>query len=199
MTTWRRNYSTYAFEILWRASMTALAMADGPDKQTREDHLSIHALLAAFLAFEGYINFVGEEIAPEIWAKEREFFSRNEFRGITGKVDYLFTLFPSAQLEKGRDPCQTFYRIKRIRDSIAHNRVLRYSETSESEVMDFRTSWDDFNSPEKVRPAVLQLKALAEVIRLEALKILVEEYRLSHLHFQAFEGPLAEANGTTRD
>ena len=198
MAIWHRNYSTFAFEILWRASMTALAMADDPDKQTRKDHLSIHALLAAFLAFEGYVNFVGEEIAAETWAKEREFFSRGQYRGIIGKVDYLFTLFPGAQLDKERDPYHTFHRIKRIRDSIAHNKVLRYAMTSESEVMDFKTSWDDFDSPEKVRPAVAQLKELAEMIRLEALKILIEEYKLSHLHFKAFEGPLAEANGTTR-
>ena len=115
-----------------------------------------------------------------------------------GKVEYLFTLFPGSVLSKGADPYQTFYRIKKIRDSIAHNKVLRYAEVTESESIEFKTSWDEFDSPEKVRPAVLQLKAFAESIRGEALKVLVEEYTLSHLHYRAFEGPLAYAEGTTR-
>jgi hypothetical protein len=69
---------------------------------------------------------------------------------------------------------------------------------TEDEVPSFKTYWDDFDTPDKVGPALEQLKILAEIIRIEALKLLDEEYQLSHLHFPAFEGPLAHAEGTTR-
>ena len=197
MKTWNRERSTYSYEILWRASMTALEMAEIPDKHTREDHLSIHSLLSGFLAFEGFVNFVGEAIAPQVWEKERDFFSGGSYPGIIGKVEYLYSLFPSGSLKKGENPFQTFHRVKKIRDSLAHNKVLRYLEVTESEASPFKTSWDDFDSPGKVRPALLELKTMAEAIRVEALKVLKEEYPLSHLHFSAFEGPLADAEGTT--
>jgi hypothetical protein len=197
MQTWHREQSTYSYEILWRAALSALKSAQSRER-VREDHLAIHALLSGFLAFEGFLNFVGEEIAPKIWEDERAFFSRAPYRGIVGKIEYLFTLFDGALLKKGEDPYQAFYKIKKIRDSLAHNRVLRYKEVTENEVPSFKTYWDDFDTPEKVAPALEQLKLLAEIIRVEALKLLDEEYQLSHLHFPAFEGPLAHAEGTTR-
>jgi len=175
--------------------MTSLDLAESAGTNVRADHLSVQSLLSGFLAFEGFINFVGEEIAPDIWKNERAFFSGDQYRGITGKVEYLFSLFSGVSLKKGTEPYQTFARIKRIRDGLAHNRVLRYSEKTDSERPDFKTSWDDFDSPDKVRPAVMQLKALAELIRIEAVKKLTSYYKTSHLYFHAFEGPIANAQG----
>jgi hypothetical protein len=45
-------------------------------------------------------------------------------------------------------------------------------------------------------PALQQLKEFAELIRVEAVKLLKEDYALSHLHFKAFEGPLAGCGKT---
>jgi hypothetical protein len=73
---WKRDNSVFSYEILWRAAHTSLSMAEIKDPCIRVDHLSNHSILTAFLAFEGFINFFGDEIAPEIWSKEREFFSR---------------------------------------------------------------------------------------------------------------------------
>jgi hypothetical protein len=195
---WERDNSTFPYEILWRAAQTALNMAEIKDPHIRVDHLAIHSLLSGFLAFEGFINFVGEEVVPDVWAQERSFFSGGGFRGIVGKVEYLFSQFSGAVLKKGEEPYQTFDRVKRIRDNLAHNRVLRYQEQTESEGPSLKTYWEDFDTPEKVRPALQQLKALAELIRIESLKILKEEYQLSHLHFPAFEGPIAHSEGTNR-
>lgn len=171
-------------------------MAEIKDPRIRVDHLSIHSILTAFLAFEGFINFVGDEVAPEIWSKEREFFSDKKFRGIVGKIEYLFTLFPNMELQKEKEPYLTFGRVKETRDNLAHNRVLYYSEIISDEKWSFRTKWEDFDTPDKIMPALQQLKEFAELIRVEAVKLLKEDYALSHLHFKAFEGPLGGSEGT---
>jgi len=193
---WQRNNRTYSYEILWRAAHTALDMAEIQDPRTRPDHLSIHSILTAFLAFEGFIKFVGDEIAPEVWKKEREFFAGPEFRGISGKLDYLFSLFQGIKVNKGEEPYQTFQKIKKIRDSLAHNHVLNYTEGTEDNNASFRTTWDEFDTPEKIRPALRRLQELAELIRREAVKQLREDYAVSHLHFKAFEGPIGTSEGT---
>lgn len=171
-------------------------MAEIKDPCIRVDHLSIYSILTAFLAFEGFINFVGDEIAPGIWSKEREFFSGNRFRGIVGKIEYLFTLFPNIELQKEKEPYLTFKRVKETRDNLAHNRVQHYGEVTPDEPWNFRTKWEDFDTPDKIMPALQQLKEFAELIRVEAVKLLREDYALSHLHFKAFEGPIGGSEGT---
>jgi hypothetical protein len=193
---WKYDNTTFSYEILWRAANSALNMTEVEDPRIRIDHLSIHSVLTGFLAFEGFINFVGDEIAPEIWKTERNFFSGPEFRGIVGKIEYLFTLFPNVELKKGEEPYQTFRRVKETRDNLAHNRVLNYTEISPAEEWSFRTKWEDFDRPEKIRPALQRLKEFAELIRVEAVKLLKEDYALSHLHFDAFEGPLGGSEGS---
>ena len=193
---WKRDNSVFSYEILWRAAHTALSMAEIKDPCIRADHLSIHSILTAFLAFEGFINFVGDEIAPEIWSKEREFFSGKKFRGVVGKIEYLFTLFPNKELQKEKEPYLTFRRVKETRDNLAHNRVLHYGEITPDGKWSFRTKWEDFDTPDKIMPALQQLKEFAELIRVEAVKLLKEDYALSHLHFKAFEGPLGGSEGT---
>jgi hypothetical protein len=195
---WHRSTETFSHEILWRASQTALRTATIDHAHIRPDHLAIQSLLCGFLAFEGFINFVGEEIAPSVWANEREFFGPEDFRGIAGKVKYLFTLFPGAQLKKGEEPYQTFWKLKRTRDDLAHNRVLRVTEVTANDNPEFSTQWESFDSPAKVEKGLTRLKELAEIIRLEALKRLNEDYQVSHLNFRAFEGPIASSSGTDK-
>jgi len=199
MSTWKRNIEIFSYEILWRASETALKMTDVEDERIRPDHLCLNAILTGFLAFEGFLNFVGEEIAEDEWMDERQFFSGPEFKGVVGKVEYLFTLFPEKDLRKGEEPFQTFRRIKEVRDLLAHNRVKRYEEVSDSKNSSFEMHWDDFDTPEKVKPALERLKEFAEVIRVEAVKLLKEDYQQSHLHFPAFTGPIGHSEGRTID
>jgi len=141
------------------------------------------------------VNLVGEEIALDVWKNERKFFSRGKYRGIAGKVDYLFSLFPNVALKKGEEPYQTFRRLKITRDNLAHNRVYRFEEVTEGGDPTFVTKWDEFDTPEKVEASLARLKELAEMIRVEAVKLLKEDYKLSHLHYRAFQGPLGSSSG----
>jgi hypothetical protein len=167
--------------------------------EIRPNHLAIQSLLCGFLAFEGFINLVGEEVAKDVWENERAFFSRDPFRGIIGKVKYLFTKFSGVQLREGEEPFQTFKRMKRTRDDLAHNRVFCVEEITSDEDPAFLTKWDAFESTEKVEEGLRRLKELAEMIRLEAVRILKEDYQLSHLHYPAFEGPIGNSTGEKKD
>ena len=199
MKKWKRNISIISYETLWRAAITSLEMAKVDDEETRSDHLSISSILTGFFAFEGFLNFVGEEIAPDIWKDERTFFSKSDFRGVMGKVEYLYSLFSDTELDKSCDPYQTVKKIKTIRDYLVHNRVKSYEKISTDKFPAYEPHWEDFDTPKRVEPALDKIKKLAEMIRLEALKILEDEYEASHLHHEVFTGPLGYASGKTID
>lgn len=80
-----------------------------------------------------------------------------------------------------------------------NNRVLRLEEVTPHEDPAFVTKWDEFNSPAKVEESLARLKEFAEIIRLEAVKLLDEEYELSHLHFSAFQGPIGGSSGVKQN
>jgi hypothetical protein len=191
---WHRETSTYAHEMLWRASQSALRTSTIDHPDIRPSHLAVQALLCGFLAFDGFVNLVGEAIAPDMWKDERNNFNSGQFRGIAGKVEYLYSVFPGTTLEKGKEPYQTFKQLKEVRDALAHNRPHQYKETGSDKYPQFETRFDDFNTPQKVEPKIQQLKLLVESIRIEALKLLEGECQ-SHLRFHAFEGPLLTSIG----
>jgi hypothetical protein len=183
MTPWERDNAIYSHEKLWDAAQSALAMAAIDDERIRPDHLAIHSLLTGFIAFEGFVNVVGEEIAQEEWADERKFFARSPYRGILGKVDYLFTKkFSEAVLNKYGEPYAT------------HSRVYRYKEVSSSEYPLLKTLWEDFDTPEKVKLSLNRLQEFAEIIRIEAVKLL-EDDQPSHLRYPTFSGPFGHSEG----
>lgn len=195
MCKWKRNGSVHSHEALWRTSETALDMADIQHETIRPDHLAIHSLLTGFFAFEGFLNFIGEAVAPKVWENEREFFSSNKYRGVEGKVEYLFSLFPEVRLEKGNNPYQTFKKIKSLRDDLVHSRVERFEEISESKFPSFELCWEPYDDPKLARVSLEEIKKLAEIIRLEAVKLRNDEYKTHHIYYSAFEGPLGSSEG----
>lgn len=192
---WKRNVVTYPHVVLWCAARSSLRAARISSGNIREDHLSMLALVSGFLAFEGFVNLVGEEIARDTWVKEREFFSKGEFRGIMGKVDYLFSLFPGETLDKQSEQYLVFAKVKSIRDRMAHGRPKCYEEVSESDFPSYRTEWEEFGGSAKVESALELLRQFAEQLRHGALGVLKEDYEVSHLHYPAFEGPSLSSDG----
>ena len=193
------NTVIYPHEILWRSAMTSLDLIQKIE-DAREDHLSIQALLNGFLAFEGFINFVGLKLFPDIWVDERRFFSGDDYKGIEGKVAYLFEKF-GMHLSKGQEPYQTFKKVKGIRDILAHPKPHQYCKTTEiadsddRPLLSYKTQWDEFENRDAVSAALNEgIKKLAEQIRRKACEITDEDDR-DHLLHPAFEGSLASSEG----
>ncbi len=50
------------------------------------------ARVFAYHTVEAYLNYVGERIAPEIWADERNYFKNEPYRGALGKLRQVMDL-----------------------------------------------------------------------------------------------------------
>jgi hypothetical protein len=195
------NTVIYPHEILWRSAQQTLELIDS-NESAREDRLSIQALLTGFLSFEGFINYLGLEMYPDIWKNERQFFSRGDYKGIEGKVAYLFEKLPDIELRKGEEPYQTFKRVKGLRDKLAHPKPFQYTKTFEIECdddhyPDFSSEWKEFEEKKIVQDALEKLKELAEILRSKAGEV-QDDYYKDHLFHKAFEGPLGSTSAETQ-
>ena len=59
----------YPHEYLWRASSRSLTMAETNNRE--QYYLLMQSLLTAYLAFEAFINFLGECLDPDAWRNEK--------------------------------------------------------------------------------------------------------------------------------
>lgn len=76
----------------------------------------------AFHTIEAYINFIGERIAPEIWADERNNFREEPYRGWDGKLRKILELV-SLSFDYDSRPMTTIVKLRFIRDLIAHGKT----------------------------------------------------------------------------
>jgi hypothetical protein len=91
---------------------------------------SLSAMLMMYFAFEGYLNWLGLLIAPEVWDKEKEFFSRPPYQGTLGKYLYLSKVLVLQVPDKSEGPFQTAKELQQLRDKSVHPR----SESGERNV-----------------------------------------------------------------
>lgn len=184
----------YTHECLWRAAETLYKHAS-TDK--RHFYYRLSCLVMAYLAFEAFINFIGEAMCPEKWANEKEAF-RGKGDAIETKIAAIVCQLPGYDWRKGERPYQDIKRLKRFRDLVAHGKVVRaeYVTIRKDDGIDFRWSheWDDFVEPSAVERSMDSVKTFCQSIVVEARKHSDEP----HLVFDAFEGALASAEGTSR-
>ena len=109
----------YIHKAVWRVVKRQVAHAEANPEGALMDDLV--ALVFASHALEGYANFLGAKIAPDLWADERELF-RNS--GLDGKLATLHERCGLAAPEKGRRPYSTVRELKRLRDGIAHPKII---------------------------------------------------------------------------
>ena len=184
----------YTHEYLWRAAETLHKTAP---LDRRYFHYRLSALMMAYLAFEAFINFIGEIMCPSLWANEKDAF-RGKGDAIEAKIDAIVRQFPGYEWRKGERPYQDVKRLKRFRDLVTHGKVIRseYVAFSNDDEINFRWTheWDDFIEPEQVARSMSSIKTFSQSLLIEARKYSDEP----HLVFDAFEGALASAEGTSR-
>lgn len=111
-------FEVYNHRILWLAAERNLQQASS----SREDakYFSIGAMFLFFAAFEGYLNWLGNRIAPEVWENERQFFSRNPFQGTLGKYRFLAKALGLSDPDPAQGPFQTAKELLDLRNMLAH-------------------------------------------------------------------------------
>jgi len=103
----------YPHEYLWRASSRSLTMAETNDRE--QYYLLMQSLLIAYLAFEAFINFLGECLDPDAWRNEKTLFNQRPYYGIEGKIKRLAERLPNFVFEKGQRPYQIIKKVGRFR------------------------------------------------------------------------------------
>lgn len=184
----------YTHEYLWRAAETLHKHAS---LDRRHFYYRLSALMMAYLAFEAFINFIGEVMCPDLWAHEKDAF-RGKGDAIEAKIGAIVRQFPGYEWRKGEFPYQDVKKLKRFRDLVAHGKVIRseYIAFPNDDEINFRWTheWDEFIEPEQVARSISSVKTFSQSLLIEARKYCDEP----HLLFDAFEGALASAEGTSR-
>lgn len=117
------SHESFAHRILWECAQQHLAHAKKEVQGSWYFHLS--ALLMAYLAYEAYLNYLGETVAPEVWAKARDVFSRDPYRGTHGKLVLLLERYNLAQPDFQSRPSSCVFELRALRDEVVHARPHR--------------------------------------------------------------------------
>lgn len=88
------------------------------------------AMMFAFHCIEGFLNFVGDKIAPELWKDEKERFKAS---GIDGKLEEICKLCGLSKPKKGRRPYQTISTLKTLRNQMAHPKTRKTESVKQFE------------------------------------------------------------------
>jgi len=196
----------YSHEYLWRASSRSLVMAETNDQE--QYYLLMQSLLTAYLAFEAFVNFLGEYLDPDTWKDEKEFFKQKPYHGIEGKVKRLAEKLSDFKFKKGQAPYQTIKKVGDFRNILGHGKPYPFEKEVpykgyKSDMFEF--DWDEYLSLTEVKRGREAIKKFCESLRSAAYVIskngqepCLEDMRKLHLHHKAFEGPLALSNGATK-
>ncbi len=187
--------TAYPHEYLWRASSKSLTRAETNDRE--QYYLLMQSLLVAYLAFEAFVNFLGECLDPDAWGNEKTFFNQRSYYGIGGKIKRLAEKLPNFVFEKGKEPYQTIKKMGTFRTLLVHGKPYHFEkevpdEGSKTDMYEF--VWDEYLSLENVNRSREAIKKFCESLRSEANTILDETEPPYRLH-PAFEGPLIRSEG----
>lgn len=127
-----QKYEVYNHRILWATAQKNLAKS----RESEDDALyfALSSMLMMYFSFEGYLNWLGHLIAPEVWEMERDFFKKPPYQGTLGKYLFLSKVLVLESPDKSKAPFQTVKDLQQLRDRAVHTRVetgnkeVRYSE-----------------------------------------------------------------------
>jgi len=90
----------YTHEYLWRSVEALVKLAASEERRL---YLNISCLAMAYLAFEAFVNFIGEIIRPDLWAEEKTAF-RGQGDAIDAKLAAIVERLPGYDWRKGEQP-----------------------------------------------------------------------------------------------
>ena len=156
------------------------------------------AMVFALHAFEAYLNYVGEHLAPDIWEDEQNYFKKQPYRGFAGKVKKVLALVGLPEPDRGARPYSTVWMLKDFRDLVADGKVERHAavveHSGDDEPLWHPTPWDKLITSENAQRAHDDIKLFAQQLHdLAAPKI--RDVWFGKL---AFEGALWHGEGSSR-
>ena len=105
----------YLHRTVWRVVIRQIEYAEANPTGALYDYLV--AMVFALHSIEGYINFLGERVAPELWEDERATFKG---ASLTEKLKVVCERCGIGAPPKGKRPYSTVLELKGLRDKIVH-------------------------------------------------------------------------------
>ena len=155
------------------------------------------SMVFALHAFEAYLNYVGEHLAPDIWQDERNYFRKEPFRGFDGKVRKVLELAQIAEPTRDLRPYSSVWLLKSLRDQISHAKPEDFAHAIEHDsdtVLPFHhTPLDEIVTRANAEQAHIDIETFAQVIH-TAAKTNVDDIWFGLV---PFGGPLQYSGGST--
>lgn len=119
------SYSGEVFvhKLIWQVVERQIRNAEKNQAGSFYDDMA--ALVFASHFVEGYVNYVGEILAPDLWADER----KNFRDGLSGKIKKVFVLLDLPEPDRSGRPYKAVWDLKKVRDQIAHAKTVKRSGT----------------------------------------------------------------------
>lgn len=180
----------YTHNLLWGA---AERLSRRECSQKDRFYLDLSALLMAYLAFEAFVNFLGEKTCPELWINEKDAF-RGQGDTLEAKIGAISRRC-HFQWKKGGPPYQDIKNLKKFRDSTVHGKLQRSQYSTQQKEDGTHIRWSHpfyaFATPTKVQQSMDSIKAFCQSLLVAAHK------RPGHalLPTNAFSGLLGSASG----
>jgi len=109
------------YEILWTCSERNLRDALGCE--TGSWYYYLTAMTMAYFSYEAFLNHILLYAAPDIWKKEKEYFSKPPYKGEEGKLKKICEVANIPFPNKGVRPYQSVAYLKQLRDMSSHGRT----------------------------------------------------------------------------
>jgi hypothetical protein len=156
---------------------------------TEHFYFCLPAMLMGFLAYEAYLNFLGERVAREIWENERAFFSRRPYRGVNGKLRKITEILELPYPDGNSPPFSTLMKLKDLRDTVSHGKPERFEDEIEHHVEEEpvfvrQSKIRQAISKDSVEVALNDVAAFIEELHRKA-KPFIEELHRKELHRKA--------------
>ena len=103
----------YLHKTTWLVVKRQFERPVDPKKGAMYDYLV--AMVFASHTLEGYLNFIGDKILPELWKKERDIEG-----GLEGKLSLILRECDLPDFDKSRRPYATVTTLTKLRNRIAH-------------------------------------------------------------------------------
>lgn len=144
-------------------------------------------MIFAFHAFEAYLNYVGDRLAPHVWKDERNYFRKEPYRGFDGKIRKVLELCEIAEPDRLTRPYSTVWLLKDLRDLIAHGKTEKIAQLIEhshdEEAPWMRTPLDALVTNDNAHRAHDDIKLVAHQIN-DAARPKIEDVWFSHMPFE---------------
>lgn len=190
----------FTHKILWREANDLFEKSERA-QQKGERNSFLSSLLFYFLAYEAFINFSGYLLLPDIWEKEKEYFKGNN-AGLESKIKKIVRKFQeeghSFNWEKGQSPYQRIKLLEDFRHAIVHGKVIANKYTTilkdEDNHIRWDMPWDKFIQHDEIKQSKKDIRLFCQSL-LDVMRQCSDHH---HLTYDAFEGPLGNAQGESQ-